>query len=160
MDSSTVTMSKPDNVDIESSYFYTTRKDLDSLRFNATQAVYNMKTYELKVSGIPHIIVADAKITPENGEVLVLENSRIGTLHNTTIVLDTLYGYHRLFNGTIDIISRNEFSGLATYEFINAVQDTFAIKLRNFRLEQVFDKRGKLTGEYQTMANGMVSQDG
>jgi hypothetical protein len=53
----------------------------------------------MRVSGIPYIIVADAKITPENNEVLILENAKIGTLKNTTIVLDTLNGYHRLTEG-------------------------------------------------------------
>jgi len=48
------------------------------------------------VSGIPYIIVADAKITPENNEVLILENAKIGQLKNTVIVVDTLNGYHRL----------------------------------------------------------------
>ena len=75
-----INMSKDPNVPIENSYFYTTRKDLDSLRFNAERAEYDLKTQQLKVSGIPYIIVADAKITPENNEVLILENAKIGTL--------------------------------------------------------------------------------
>ena len=91
-----ITMSKDPDVPLENSYFYTTRKDLDSLNFNAESAEYDLKTQELKVSGIPYIIVADAKITPENNEVLILENAKIGTLKNTTIILDTLNGYHRL----------------------------------------------------------------
>jgi len=156
---SKVTMSKPDNVDIQYSYFYTTREDLDSLSFNATQAVYDINTLELTISGIPYITVADARITPENGEVLILENSRIGTLSNTTLIIDTLNAYHQLYNGTIDIISRNEFSGSATYRFINAIQDTFAIKLENFRLEPIIDKKGRISNELQTVANGIVSEE-
>ena len=50
-------MTKDESVAIENSYFYTTRKDLDSLVFNATQAEYDMKTQLLKVSGIPYIVV-------------------------------------------------------------------------------------------------------
>lgn len=157
LDSGIVTMSKPENIDIESSYFYTTREDLDSLRFNATTARYNMNTQELLVSGIPYITVADAEITPENGEVLVLENSRIGTLTNTTIVIDTLNGYHRLYDGTIDVISRNEFAGSATYEYVNAVQDTFAIKMEDFHLEQVGESKKRSGLEQQTVATGTVS---
>ena len=156
---SKVTMNKPENVDIQYSYFYSTREDLDSLSFNATQAVYDINTLELTVSGIPYITVADSRITPENGEVLILENSRIGTLTNTTLEIDTLNAYHQLYNGTIDIISRNEFSGSATYRFINAVQDTFAIKLENFRLEPITDKKGRIRNELQTVANGLVSEE-
>ncbi|HZY79674.1 MAG TPA: hypothetical protein VFE50_09135 [Cyclobacteriaceae bacterium] len=134
-----VTMTKDADVPLEDSYFYTTREDLDSLVFNAEKAEYDIKTQQLKVSGIPYIVVADAKITPDHNEVLILENSKIGQLKNTTIVLDTLNAYHRLTEGVVDIISRKEFSGYATYQYVNALNDTFAIKMTDFHLEAIND---------------------
>jgi hypothetical protein len=157
LDDRTVVMNKPENVDISNSYFYTTREDLDSLVFNASKAVYNMDELELLVSGIPYINVADAKITPENNEVLILENARIGTLYNTTIVIDTLNEYHKLYDGTIDIISRNEFAGNATYQFVNAVNDTFAIKIDEFLLVPE-ETRGR-QDILHTQARGYVTED-
>ncbi len=153
-------MSKPENVALESSYFYTTREDLDSLSFYATHAEYDLNTLELKVSGIPSITVADALITPENGEVLILENSKIGTLMNTTIVLDTLNGYHTLTDGVIDIISRNEFSGYATYHFVNMLGDSVPVRFDNFRLEEVTIGKGRrAVTERHTTADGFVRED-
>ncbi len=154
-----VYMSKPEAVAIESSYFYSTRDELDSLRFSATHAEYDMQNLELKVSGIPFIKVADAKITPENGEVLILENSRIGTLYNTTIELDTLTGYHELYDATVTIISRHEFEGEGTYRFINAVQDTFAIKLRDFHLEDFAEGRKGQNVSQHSVATGVVKEE-
>lgn len=160
-----ITMSKDKDVPIEESYFYTTRKDLDSLRFNADHAVYDIKKQELKVSGIPYIIVADAKITPANNEVLILENAQIGTLQNTTIVIDTLNGYHQLTDGVIDIKSRNEFSGHATYQYINFLKDTFAIKLTDFHLETMVkadslkrSSRKRSEKVMETVATGSVEE--
>ncbi|MCF6361548.1 MAG: DNA translocase FtsK 4TM domain-containing protein [Cyclobacteriaceae bacterium] len=153
-----VFMTKPENVPIEDSYFYTTRKDLDSLAFNATAAEYDMLSLELKVSGIPYIIVADSKITPENGEVLILEDARIGTLINTNIVLDTLNEFHEVYDATVTVISRNEFEGDGTYRFINTEEDTFAIQLSNFHLEEFAEgKRGK-TAKH-TVANGTIVEE-
>ncbi len=161
LDEKKITMTKPDDVPLENSYFYTTREELDSLSFMATEAVYDINTLELKVSGIPYIIVADAKITPENNEVLVLENAKIGQLTNTTIILDTLNGYHRLTEGVIDIISRNEFSGYATYQFVNSLNDTIPIKMENFHLVDV-PNLGARKNEPQfikhTQANGSVTE--
>lgn len=165
LDEQKITMSKDPGVPLENSYFYTTRKELDSLNFNAEKAVYNLKTQELKVSGIPYIIVADAKITPENNEVLILENAKIGTLKNTTIVLDTLNGYHRLTEGVVDIISRKEFSGYATYQYVNFLNDTFAIKMTDFHLEPIVaeeetkrsSRRKAPAASMQTVATGSVS---
>ena len=157
-----ITMKKNPDVPLEDSYFYTTRKELDSLNFLAEKAEYNLKTQELKVSGIPYIIVADAKITPENNEVLILENAKIGTLKNTVIVLDTLNAYHRLTEGVVDIISRKEFSGYATYQYVNFLQDTFAIKMTNFHLEDIAQeektrKKRKTIAAQQTVATGSVT---
>jgi len=158
-----IVMSKAPDVPLENSYFYTTRKELDSLSFNAEKAEYDIKTQQLKVSGIPYIIVADAKITPENNEVLILENAKIGQLNNTVIVMDTLNGYHRLTDGVVDIISRKEFTGYATYQYVNAVNDTFAIKMTDFRLEPITEetknkKQRNITAAMQTVANGAVSE--
>src|SRR5690606_361527 len=120
---------------------------------------------QLKVSGIPYIVVADAMITPENNEVLILENAKIGTLKNTTIVLDTLNAYHRLTEGVVDIISRKEFTGYATYQYVNALQDTFAIKMTDFHLEPVEEvlasRRTKNyePGAMQTVARGAVREE-
>lgn len=165
LDEQKITMSKDPDVPIEESYFYTTRKDLDSLRFNAEKAEYDLKTQQLKVMGIRDIIVADARITPENNEVLILENARIGTLKNTTIIVDTLNGYHRLTEGVVDIISRKEFSGYATYQYVNFLSDTFAIKMTNFHLEPVTETEGskrsqrkKSAATMQTVATGSVTE--
>lgn len=151
-----VYMTKPPDVAIENSYFYATREELDSLAFNAEAAEYDIRTSQLKVSGIPYIIVADAMITPENNEVLILENAQIGELYNTSIVIDTLNEYHRLINGTIQIHSRKDFSGDATYEFVNALKDTFNIKFGKFELWE--DPRIKNDG-LQTVSSGIISED-
>jgi hypothetical protein len=159
-----ITMTKDPNVPIESSIFYTTRKDLDSLRFFAEKAEYDLKTQQLRVSGIPDIIVADARITPENNEVLILENAKIGTLKNTTIIVDTLNGYHRLTEGVVDIISRNEFHGYATYQYVNFLNDTFSIKMTDFHLEAIAaeeksrrSRRNSSAASMQTVATGSVT---
>jgi hypothetical protein len=160
-----ILMTKDPDVPIEDSYFYTTRKDLDSLSFNATQAEYDIKTQQLKVSGIPYITVADARITPQNNEVLILENAKIGQLTNTVIVLDTLNGYHRLTDGVVDIISRKQFTGYATYQYVNALSDTFAIKMTDFGLEAIAPeeiqkkRRNDIVATQQTVAHGAVTEE-
>jgi len=161
-----IVMTKDASTPLENSYFYTTRKELDSLNFLAEKAEYDLKTQQLTVSGIPYIVVADAKITPENNKVLILENAKINTLKNTTIVVDTLNGYHTLTDGVVDIISRKEFSGYATYRYINLLNDTFNIKMTDFHLEPVAPTEGtrksnrrKSQASLQTVATGSVRQE-
>lgn len=149
-----VTMTKPEDVDISNSYFYTTRKELDSLVFNASGAVYDINQLELNVTGIPYIKVADAKITPQNNEVLILQNAELQKLTNATLVIDTLNEYHRLIDGNIKINSRKSFEGDATYQYVNTVSDTFAIKFGTFKLVEAMDKEGTT----YTVSSGKVEE--
>jgi hypothetical protein len=156
LDDKTVKMVKPNDVDIRKSYFYTTRKELDSLAFNATEAIYDINQLKLNIYGIPFIKVADAKITPANNEVLFLENAKIQPLSNAALLMDTLNEFHRLFDGNIKIISRNKFEGDATYQFVSAEADTFNIKFGSFRLEE--DKTNKKKVKRYTVASGPVKE--
>ncbi|RED98941.1 hypothetical protein [Marinoscillum furvescens] len=153
LEDSVVTMTKPANVPISSSYFYTTREDLDSLAFNAEKAVYDFNTRELNVQGIPFIKVADAKIIPEGNHTTILENSELQPFNNAEIIIDTVNEYHYLYNGEIKILSRNEFVGTAMYRLITG-NDTFAIKFDRFVLEEVFDEEGN--SETMTISGGEV----
>ncbi len=157
----TVKMSKPKDVDIANSYFYATREELDSLVFSAEEAIYRIPLLQLDIFGIPYIQVADAKITPENNQVQVLENATLETFKNATLVIDTLNEYHKLYNGVIDILSRNEFKGKATYELVSAA-DTFAIEMTDFHQEEIQEgkeiwKRTVAEGEVQESQNIVIS---
>ena len=149
-----INMSKPEDIPLEESFFYSTNDALDSLAFNATAAIYEIEAKELKVKGIPFIQVADAKITPQGDSLTILENARIGTIYKAKIALDAINNYHSMFDGEIEILSRNRFRGKATYELINALKDTFAIQFNEFEyIEETKERPG------HTRASGTVSGD-
>ena len=155
LNAQTITMTKPETVPIEDSYFYTTREELDSLAFNAASATYDINTYELDINGIPWIIVADAKIIPENNHTTILENSTLQPFANAEIVIDTLNEYHYLDQGQITILSRNKFEGTAKYKVpINA--DTFSIDFNEFNLVEV--PQGKKSFKTMTVSGGEVPE--
>ncbi|MCG8475297.1 MAG: hypothetical protein MI784_07475 [Cytophagales bacterium] len=161
-----VRMSKPEDVPIASSYFYATKKELDSLVFNATEAEYKMESQEMHISGIPFIRVADAKIIPHQNQVTIFENATINTLKKASLVMDTTHEHHNLYNGNISIFSRNTFMGNATYRFVNAVQDTFSIQFGDFESKSVhtekkfmdFIKSKKERYRRHTVAGGEVTE--
>ncbi len=155
LEDSVVTMLKSPNVSIEDSYFYSTKPELDSLAFSAEQASYDINTFELQIEGIPFIKVADAKITPENGETTILKDSELLPFNNAEIVIDTLNEYHYLFDGNIKILSRKSFEGDATYKLVNAESDTFNIKFRSFELTEV--PQGKKKTKLMTVSGGEIT---
>ncbi|MEO1254775.1 MAG: hypothetical protein AAFY41_07820, partial [Bacteroidota bacterium] len=135
LEDSVVTMIKPENISIEDSYFFSTKKDLDSLAFNADKAIYDINTQELNVQGIPYIIVADSKIIPEGNETTILANSVLEEFKNAEIIIDTLNGYHYLDRANIRVISRLKFEGNAYYKQI-VDKFTFDIRFDSFELQE------------------------
>lgn len=161
LEDSVVTMTKPDNIQIEDSYFFTTRDDLDSLAFNAEKAIYDINTQELNVQGIPYITVADSRIIPEGNETTILANSVLQQFENAEIIIDTLNGYHYLDRASIRIISRNKFEGNAFYQQIVGL-DTFDIRFDSFELQEIPvgepDRRGNYETRLMTVSGGEVME--
>lgn len=162
LEDSIVTMTKPSQVPIEDSYFFTTRDDLDSLAFNAERAIYDINTKELNVQGIPFITVADSKIIPEGHQTTILANSVLQKFENAEIIIDTLNGYHYLDRASIRIWSRNSFEGNAFYQQIVGA-DTFDIRFDSFELQEVPvgepDKRGRYQTRKMTVSGGEVLEN-
>lgn len=162
LEDSVVTMTKPPNVPIEDSYFFTTREELDSLAFNGETAIYDINSQELNVRGIPFIIVADSKIIPEGNETTILANSVLQEFNNAEIIIDTLNGYHYLDRANIRIISRNKFEGNAYYQQI-VETDTFDIRFDSFELQEVPvgnpDRKGNYATRLMTVSGGEVMEN-
>ncbi|SDK68572.1 hypothetical protein SAMN05421823_103283 [Catalinimonas alkaloidigena] len=159
MEKQTVSMQKPEGVDLESSYFYSTHPDQDSLAFLGTGAVYDVVNQKLEVSGVPYIKAADAKIFPHGGVVTLTEGAAMQELERAELVVDTLNEYHRLSDGTIQILSRHKFEGEAFYDYITASQDTFKIKFDNFLLEEEEARRKGKPGVLHTVSGGIVPEE-
>ncbi len=162
LEDSVVIMTKPEEVPIENSYFFTTREDLDSLAFNAERAVYDINSQKLNVQGIPYITVADSRIIPENNETTILANSVLQKFENAEIIIDTLNGYHYLDRASIRVISRNKFEGNAWYKQIIGL-DTFDIRFDSFELVEVpvgeADRKGNVPTQLMTVSGGEVEAD-
>lgn len=159
LDAKVVRMSKPADVPIEKSYFYSTLKDLDSLAFSGSDAVYDLVSQEMTVSGIPFIKVADAKVIPAGNQIKILENSEIRELYGATIVLDTIYEFHKITEARVRIFNRNKFEGEGTYQFMNAMGDVYPIQLRDFGQETPIDARGREGKPYSTAFGSVAEKD-
>lgn len=155
LEDSVIVMTKPPNVPIEDSYFYSTREDLDSLVFSGEKATYDINTQKLKVEGIPYITVADSRIIPEANTTTILADSRLQQFKNAQIIIDTLNGYHHLTKGEITVISRNLFQGNAFYQ-VTVESDTFEIRFDSFELQDV--QLGKKETTRMTVSGGEVQE--
>ena len=97
--------------------FTSTHPNKDSLRFEGTDAFYDLKTDELSVSGVPSLIAADAFIYPDSSFVKIGQNGEMATLENAKIVADTLNQYHVINRATVDVIGRRYYKASGFYEY-------------------------------------------
>lgn len=97
--------------------FVSTHPDKDSLKFDGADAFYDLKTDELKVSGVPYMIAADAFIYPDSNYLEIGRDGEIATLENAKIVADTLNEYHVINRATVNVKGRRYYSGSGFYEY-------------------------------------------
>lgn len=117
--------------DSTKAYFYGTSPTQLGLKFKATTGVYDLAKYQMKVGGVPYIAAADAWIIPDSGRVNILANGRIQRLRNVNIVLDSLAKFHKLYNGSVDVLSKEAFAGTGEYVFKTA-RDSVSLRFGSF----------------------------
>lgn len=89
----------------------------DSLAFQGKTALYNLKTNELKIGGVPQIFSADAWIFPGDGNVEIKGGGVMSTLENVRIVADTTSRYHVINRATVDVKGKRHYEGKGFYEY-------------------------------------------
>jgi hypothetical protein len=150
-----VYFTKPSDVDISKSYFYSIRPDQDSLVFTATDAVYELEYLTLNINGIPYINIGDSRVYPDSGRVVVEEKAVIQTLYNANYVCDSVNQFHHHHKGELNILGRNRLNGKTTYQYVNLGDDTLSIQFSSFKyLEGEKRKDG-----YYTQGLGVVTKE-
>jgi hypothetical protein len=145
--------------DVKTTTFTSIEPSQENLSFNARFALYNIEKYTLNIGGIPYIQSADARIIPNNGVVRILENAVMEPLTKAKLSIDTIYAYHNLIDGNIQILSKSKFTGNATYKFINSEKKEFDIKLGDFELRQEEATKKNKNPRSFTAAQGEVTEE-
>ncbi|MCB0588362.1 MAG: hypothetical protein KDD06_23925 [Phaeodactylibacter sp.] len=97
--------------------FVSIHPDQDSLFFEGGEAFYDLKTDELKVSGVPFVVAADAFIYPDSNYLEIGRGGVMGTLNNARIIADTLNRYHVINRATVDILGKRLYRATGFYEY-------------------------------------------
>ncbi len=101
-----------------SNFFYSSDPKQDSLAFLAETAHYNFDEKEIEIEGVPYIYVADAKITPDTGEVTVKPDGYLQKLEDALIEANLETKFHRIYDGDVEIQSSKYYEGSGKYDYI------------------------------------------
>jgi len=136
-----------DDLDLTGAEFISTHPDQDSLRFLSPRAKYDLRKNIVSCSGVRYMNVADARVYPDSGKVIIYKKAKLETLTNAKILANTTTKYHEMFDATIDVFGRKHYEGKANYKYIDELKDVQILH---------FDKvSADATG--QTVATGKIS---
>ncbi len=97
--------------------FRSIHPDQDSLTFEGEIARYDLKSNELHLGGVAHIIAADAFIYPDSGLVSIAAGGEMRTLENARIIADTLNRNHVINRATVNVRGKRFYTADGYYEY-------------------------------------------
>ncbi len=127
--------------------YISVKPNQDSLSFVAPLALYDYRNSMLDARNVPYIRVADAKIFPDKGNVIVRKNAEMGTLSNAGIIADNIHQFYSLYGASVTIYGRKDYSASAYYDYTDI----------SGRPQQIFFNRLVVDSSLQTTASADIS---
>ena len=120
-------------LDLEGPEFISVHPKQDSLRFFAPGAKYNLRKYIISCKNVPYINVADARVTPNNGDVTIFKNAVMDTLKASKILANTTTQYHTIRNTTVNIFGRFDYLASGEYQYIDENDKPYLIRFQTIK---------------------------
>ncbi|MFN8398057.1 MAG: hypothetical protein U0176_25800 [Bacteroidia bacterium] len=130
-------------------YFYSYDPLQDSLAFMAKNAHYNFDQQRVEVQGVPYIYVADAKITPDSGNVEIKPNGFMQKLENAVVEANQVTNFHRMYEANVEITHSKRYTGKSKYDY-----PSFMGKKQFINMVEM-----KVQGDSMTVARGEIKEE-
>lgn len=131
------------DMDLTESNFYSTNPDQDSLNFASSKARYDIKKKKLVCSNVDYITVADARIFPDSGEVVVRKKARMEKLENAKILANYVTKYHNISEAEVEIFALKSYKASGYYDYIDIEKQVQKIYMDKIEPDTTFQTTGK-----------------
>lgn len=136
-------------LDMTRSNFFSVAKDQDSLNFMSPNAIYDLDSYTITATQIPWIRVADAKITPDSGKVVIRKRAKMDPLDDAKILANYVTQYHTINDASVSIFSRFDYVASGTYTYIDENQKENLISIETIGVDS----------SLQTVGTGRITEE-
>jgi hypothetical protein len=133
-----VASSAKEDLDLEGPEFISVHPAQDSLRFQSPSAKYDLKKYVITSKDVKYINVADARIYPEKGDVIIDKDAVMRTFTNAKIVANSITKYHNLYNCTVNVFARKNYSGSGFYDYVDEIKTKQTFYFSNVSVDTTF----------------------
>ena len=114
-------------------YLVSTHPLQDSLDFTAGFARFDLAPGLLEAFDVPEIDVADSRIIPDSGYVIIRANAEMDPLQNSEIIADRYSKLHKFYETTVRIRSKNRFTAHGMYDYLDEEGSTWPIEFQSIR---------------------------
>ena len=137
------------DLDLAVSNFYSIHPDQDSLNFGSPKARFDVKRKKITCTKIPFIKVADSRIVPDSGNLIIRRKARIETLKNAELYTNDVTRYYKIYDAKIDINTRHDYVASGTYDYVDV----------NDQVQQIYFSKLQPDTTDQTMGNAEIKED-
>lgn len=120
----------------------------DSLQFRTSKALFDLKQNILTCKDAKYIDVADARVYPDSGIVVIHKRAKMDPLEKSIIVANRKTRYHKFLNTSTVISSRNSFSSRGDYPYYDADSNLTMMHMESINIDSSF----------QTVAFGKINE--
>lgn len=131
------------DLDLTESNFYSTNPKQDSLNFASSKARYDIKKKKLVCSKVDYITVADARIFPDSGEVVIRKKAKMDKLENAKILANYVTKYHNISEATVEITALKAYKASGYYDYIDIDKKIQKIYMDKIQPDTTFQTTGK-----------------
>ncbi len=115
------------DLQLDAPEFISVHPQQDSLRFYAPAAKYNLRKYIINCINVPYIDVADMRLFPDSGKVVIRKNAVIDTLKKAVIIANSVTKYHTIKNVTAFINGRKHYWAQGDYTYLDENEKPYNI---------------------------------
>ncbi len=127
-----------EDLDLVGPEFISVHPSQDSLRFQSPAAKYDLKKYVITAKEVKYINVADARIYPEKGDVIIDRDAVMRAFTNAKIVANSITKYHNLYNCTVNVFAKKKYQGSGFYDYIDEIKTKQTFYFSNVSVDTTF----------------------
>jgi hypothetical protein len=127
-----------EDLDLEGPEFISVHPKQDSLRFQSPSAKYDLKKYVISAKDVKYINVADARIYPDKGDVIIDKDAVMRIFTNAKIVANAVTKYHNLYNCTVNVLARKNYNGSGFYDYIDEIKSKQTFYFSNVSVDTTY----------------------
>jgi hypothetical protein len=137
------------DLDLAGSNFFSIHPDQDSLQFKSPKAKFDVRKKILTCEDVEYITVADARISPKDGIVVIKKKAKMQEFEGAEILANYITKYHNIFDATVSIFARKDYVASGYYNYIDESEGQQKFYFSNIHPDTT----------YQTTAKGAVKED-